>query len=68
MKDLLGTLDKVAELKKQLPVLSELKHKGSAFCKQLLFNHIDSTDLETALNVLVDTGIQIVDEVFNFIL
>ena len=61
----MGTLKKMVELRKQLPVMTKLKAKGTAFCVEIgtAGQGISTVNLQVAITQLVDGGIEFMDQV-----
>ena len=61
----MGTLKKMVELRKQLPVMTKLKAKGTAFCVEIgtAGQGISTVNLQVAVTQLVDGGIEFMDQV-----
>ena len=63
----MGTLKKMVELRKQLPVMTKLKAKGTAFCVEIgtAGQGISTVNLQVAVTQLVDGGIEFMDQVMS---
>ena len=63
----MGTLQKMVELRKQLPVMTKLKAKGTAFCVEIgtAGQGISTVNLQVAVTQLVDGGIEFMDQVYD---
>ena len=57
----------MVELRKQLPVLTKLKAKGTAFCVEIgtAGQGISTVNLQVAVTQLVDGGIEFMDQVMS---
>ena len=63
--DMMGTLRKVVELRKQLPTITKLKAKGTAFCIEIgtAGRGVSTVNLQVAVEQMVDGAREVMDQV-----